>query len=60
MVMQFLKWMVSLTIGTAVTVLVLGASLLFSTIGAILGTISLGSGVILLVSLVIKEWWDSK
>lgn len=60
MITQFLKWLVALMLGTAATVVVVGLGLLSSAIGAVIGTISLGSGILLLVAYALKEWWDAK
>jgi putative Mn2+ efflux pump MntP len=58
--MQFLKWVFYIALGTALTVITVGVSLLFSLIGAVIGIVALGSTVALLLGLLISEWWQSK
>ena len=58
--MQFLKWIGYLILGTAVAIFAVGAWLLFSLVGAIIGVISLGSAVALLLGLVISSLWQAR
>jgi hypothetical protein len=53
-----LRWIVAFILGIAAIVVVTLASALFAIIGTVLGVISTGTVILIVVAAVINEWWQ--
>jgi hypothetical protein len=58
MLTTVLRWVVAFILGIAAIVVVTLASVLFALIGTVLGVISTGTVILIVVAAVINEWWQ--
>jgi hypothetical protein len=60
MLTVILRWIAAFIVGIAALTVVTLSGLLFSAIGAIAGFISMGTMLIVGVTVIINEWWQSR